>query len=230
MRRGAFTLIEMVMAIIVVAISLMTIPLFLTQSVKNSDFVTMQEALLASRTKMENILSYEWDKNSSRGTGVYRYIRVVDVKNGDNELDRNATTKDQNRRVGHIPEDSRRRFHDGNVTDKTYPDVAVNNSDPQSITDFHGAEVTLSSTASFDYVTDLNLTSFVYYIKDDANYSKKVIDFSFDESSRMDVTNQSKSTNIKMIELNTSVNRNNNFTLRAFSSNIGQSELLERSF
>ena len=231
--KKAFSLIELVLAIVIIAISVMTIPLMLNQSGNNNLFAIMQESILAARTKMGNILTFEWDANSTISVGTDTYIRVLDVRAGDHELDRNMTTAtvlEENRRIGHVIQDRRRRFHDQNITTPSgpiFPSQSVDNANPTNLNDFHQQDSNLSSGSSLDYVMDFNMTTTVSYISDETDYSAQTVDFNF-STSGTPITNLN-STNIKMIEIFVQMKNNNTpFRLRSYSSNIGQSELLER--
>ncbi|MCH9814505.1 MAG: hypothetical protein K0U47_11260 [Epsilonproteobacteria bacterium] len=225
-------MIELIFAIVIMAISVMTIPLMLSQSGNNSAFSMMQESILAARTKMGNMLSYQWDRNATIAGASVTYIRVLDVANGDSELDRNDSTQDSNRRIGHITEDMRRRFQDGNSTDRTLPSTVIDLANANSISDFHG-EVLVGSLVgdrgNFDYVfTDFNMSTTVSYVSDSTNYDNQNIVFDFNVSSRADITDPTQSTNIKMIELSVASRDTTPFMLRTFSCNIGQTDLFER--
>ncbi len=229
MKRSGFSLVELVFSIVVIAIALMTVPLMLGQSAKSNQFSLMQESILAARTKMGNILSFKWDENASDSNGSV--VRVVDVTDGASALNR-ITYGDKNRRKGHIKEDRRRRMTDTEVNASLGQEVADEFDD---IDDFDGDSAIVAATGAagvqgkFDYLDkDLNFTTRVRYISDDVNYSKQTIAFDFNVSSAVNFT-ATKSTNIKMIELNaTSINRDFPFLFRIFSSNIGQSKLYER--
>lgn len=230
--RSGFSLIELVLAIVIISISVMTIPLMLSQSSNNDSFSIMQESILAARTKMGNILSYEWDRNSVDTNSSITYIRVLDVNNGDDELDRNMTTLDENRRIGHVAQDIRRRMHEGNDTNRTFPTEDSLDVNISALNHFDGQILgnSLDGNAStFDYVIrDFNMTTRVSYISDSADYSAQVIDdFDFNISTSSDITNVANSTNIKMIEIFVQSKSGQPFRFRAFSSNIGQTELLE---
>jgi prepilin-type N-terminal cleavage/methylation domain-containing protein len=231
MKRAGFSLIELVLAIVIIAISVMTIPLMLSQSSNNDSFSIMQESILAARTKMGNILSYEWDKNSVDRNGSITYIRVLDVNNGDSELDRNETTLDKNRRLGHIEQDFRRRFHEGNETNKTFPSTDSLDINKTSINSFNTEVLgnTMDGNPSeFDYVIrDFNMSTNIYYISDEADYDDASLNFDFNITSNADITNVNNSTNVKMIEIFVQSKSTQPFRFRAFSSNIGQTELLE---
>ncbi len=223
-KRAAFSLIELILAIVIIAISVMTIPLMLSQSGNNDSFSLIQESILAARTKMENVLTYEWDRNSTIGAR----IRVLDV-NGSAQLNRNATKLEGTRRIGHIEADKRRRFHDlGGALAR--PSGIVDGTDIQSIDDFHQQNVNMidtDKTDGLDYVMDFNMTTRVSYISDITNYALQNLRFDFNTTTSASINNVNNSTNIKMIEILVQSRDGLPFTFRAFSSNIGQSELLE---
>lgn len=229
-KRAGFSLIELVLAIVIIAISVMTIPLMLSQSSNNDAFSIMQESILATRTKMGNILSYDWDTNSVENNSSVTYIRVLDVDSGDSELDRNMTTVDKNRRIGHVARDFRRRFHEGNETNKTFPTEESLDANISALNHFNGQVLgnTLDGNASsFDYVIrDFNMTTRVFYVPDTTDYTATTVDFNFSTNgSAIDDVNNS--TNIKMIEVFVQSKSGKPFRFRAYSSNIGQTELLE---
>jgi len=87
-----------------------------------------------------------------------------------------------------------------------------------------------ASAATFDYVIrDFNMTTKISYISDSADYSVQTMnDFDFNVSSSADITDVNRSTNIKMIDIWVQSKSTKPFRLRAFSSNIGQTELLEK--
>ena len=233
-QRAGFSMIELVLAIVIIAISVMTIPLMLSQSSNNDSFSIMQESILAARTMMGNILSYEWDRNSVDGNSSITYIRVLDVRAGDSELDRNETTVDENRRIGHVAQDFRRRFHEGNVTDGnfTFPTADGNDANITALNHFDGQVLgnSLDGNASlFDYVIrDFNMTTRVCYVSDTATYSNQIInDFNFSANCSAMIEDVNNSTNIKMIEIFVQSLSGKPFRFRSYSSNIGQTELFE---
>ncbi len=226
MKRSGFSLIELVFAIVIIAISLMSVPLMLGQGAKSNQYALLQESILAARTKMGNILSFKWDNNASDTT--MSIVRVVDVQGGDSQLDRNTTF----RRIGHIHEDTRRRMTDVEINATLGQEVVDEFDD---IDDFDGLSTVVAPVGvagvkgKYDYLDqDMNLSTTVRFISDDANYSQQNFTFDFNVSTATNAV--ANSTNIKMVELNTtSVNRPDEyFVFRVFSTNIGQSKLLER--
>lgn len=231
MKRAAFSLIELVLAIVIIAISLMTIPLMLSQSGNNNSFSIAQETIFAARTKIGNILTHQWDANSTEDNDSITYIRVLDVINGDASLDRLALagTLDDNRRMGHVQNNLRRRFHDDNITVSgvVRPSGGIDE-DNTSIDQFNGDFVEFDSFTGFDYVREFNLTTAIFYISDNVNYANQIINFNFDVSTEANITDINNSTNIKMIEVVARSEDGITFTFRTFSSNIGQTDLLSR--
>ena len=210
--KKAASLIELVIAIVIMGIAVMTLPMMLNQTLKNNEFTLHQEVLLAARTKLGDILTYRWDENSL----INDRIVVLPVTNGDSELD----PSDEIRRIGHIYAYKRRKFDLTNNASTTFGDANVTDID-----DFHGKTSILDGIeANLDYrFTDLNMTTTVTYISDNANYNDENLSFTFETNT------STPSTNIKMITLETTA-VDTTFTLRAYSANIGESELLRRPY
>ena len=219
-----FTFIELVIAIVVISIALMSVPLLLSQASKSDEFSINQEAILAGVTKIGNILTYPWD---DKLVGSLTVKHILDVTNGDNELDRSAT--DPNRRIGNFKANFRRKF-DSNETNASVilgRTGDANSTAYDDMDDFDGTTESIVSGGTGDYLKDLNLTTTVKYISDSANYSSSPI-LSMD----VNTTAVTPSSNIKIIEVKVIDSTSNEHitTLRAFSANIGSYELLYRTF
>ncbi len=231
MRKG-ISLIELVLAIVVIAISVMSVPMMLQQGVKNDTFSMMQEAILAARTKMGNILSYQWDDNAREVDNEEGRLRALDVLGGDPALDRNSTYYPE-RRIGHVYNDLRRKM----MAAVTYPKVGADNN-ISALNDFdaQSTKITWSGVSMpsdrYDYLDkDLNLTTHIYYVSDrlmsGSDYNDTTLNFVFDPSTKFSITD-TNSTNIKMIELNVTTSSYPAFIFRTFSSNLGETSLKER--
>ena len=223
-------MIELVLSIVIIAIAVMSIPMMLQESAKNDRYSLLQESILAARTKMGNILSFRWDENSPDGSGSSQILRVLDVSNGDAELDRVTGSI---RRVGHIFANKRRRMKD--LTSATRVSDPSDTGPVDDIDDFDGNSSTVymqngAFGNSFDYLDQaLEMNTTVSFVSDSANYASQNINFTFDTTTKAALT-LANSTNIKMIELKvtTGVNAATPFIFRAFSSNIGQSRLITK--
>ena len=220
MMRSATSMIELVISIVVMGIVVMSLPLILTQVEKNNAFAMQQEAILAAKTKIGDVLTYDWDENGYSATAGRTY--VLDTTNGDPELQRIGTT---NRRVGHVNAESRRKFFDVNTTATAVATLGSDGAnDPigiDDVDDWSGVTTAIAATAenagTLDYIFDLNMTTTVTYATDTATYSNTPLNnFTFNPDDAVAITN------IKTISV-TVRGADNNITLRAFTSNIGES-------
>ncbi|AHJ12358.1 type IV pilus modification PilV family protein [Sulfurospirillum multivorans] len=206
MTRSAMSMIELVFAIVIMGIAVMSLPLILTQVQSNNAFAMQQEAILAAKAKIGDMLTYEWDANSFNAATQRSY--VLDAINGNFLLRRVGAT---NMRLGHVQAESRRKF----------PDAII-------FASAIGADVTVplivnagENAGALDYVFTLNLTTSVNYAEDNATYSNTPLnDFTFNPDNA-----PATPTNIKVISVTVSGGEQN-ITLRAFTCNIGESTLL----
>jgi len=221
-RRSA-TLIEMIFSIVIIGIAMVAIPTILSQAMKSNEFSINQEALLAGATKIGNILTYEWDENNT-GSQALKY--VLDVANGDNELNRHPDINSTHR-VGHFIGQNRRRFAPSlNYASNT---LGSEEAQPDDIDDFNGKETTLITNvqSNSDYVKEFKFTTKIIYVEDDASYFQNKIGYDFPI-----ITSHTGSTNIKMVEVKIVDKQNDELiaTLRSYATNIGSTKLLSRIF
>lgn len=228
--RKAASMIELVVAIVVMGIAVMTLPLLLLKTQSNNAYTLQQEIILAARTKMGDMLTYRWDEHSLINNKIF-----ILLTEGDSEL--NATSQSEYiRRIGNVKGDKRRRFspdlNSSTSVANLGPDpLGSNNLD--DIDDFNDNNSTfepvpiLQSTSLDYHFTKFNLKTTVVYVSDSANYNASNLNFTFE-------TNTSgTTTNIKMLELNVTDPDNTSvipFIVRSYSCNIGESELLRRDF
>lgn len=213
--RSAMSMLELVFAIVVMGIAVMSLPLILTQVQTNNTFSLQQEAILAAKTKIGDILTYEWDHNSYDVAAQRSF--VLTAINGNGDLNCSATTF---RRIGHVNADYRRKCSLAGATAS-----AIGTDGLDDIDDFNGQATTITATlegaGTLDYVfTALTLTPTITYASDTATYSNTPLNnFTFNPN------NANVRTNIKTIAV-TASGGNQNITLRTFSCNIGESSLL----
>lgn len=220
MRRAA-SMLELIVAIIVMGIAVMTLPLLLSQTQSNNAYTMQQEIILAARTKLGDTLTYRWDENSLQNDTI-----GVLMTNGDSELN---VTSDGIRRIGHVKGNKRRKFF-ASLNAATPPlNLGPDGGVLNDIDDFNNptptALVLSTQTTNLDYhFQDFNLTTTVAYVSDDANYSANNINFVFGTVA------SATSTNIKMLTLSIAGADTTPFTLRTYSCNIGESELLRKAY
>ncbi|MGE4419975.1 MAG: type II secretion system protein [Sulfurimonas sp.] len=105
--RFAFTMIELIFAIVVIAIAVMSLPMMLQITSKGIEDNIVQEAIFAASAELMGATSYYWDNNRSMEDMAFsRLERVVDV-----DGDCNASTR---LRPGHINQPFHRRCLDSN--------------------------------------------------------------------------------------------------------------------
>lgn len=222
--RRATSMIELVIAIVVMGIAVMSLPLILTQSQNSNAMALQQEVILATKTKIGYLLSYEWDANSyDTITGVSRVLNTTASANADSDFNTTGI-----RRLGHVIGDNRRRLRDDLAAPTTDGSAGWSNAALQDIDDFDGKdENTTIASDTMDYIFNLQLRPTVNYVSDTANYiNQQDINFTFNAN-----TTFTNPTNIKMITVQSRDASNNvNIILRAFASNIGESGITKKAW
>lgn len=223
--RAGSSLIELVIAIVVMGIAVMSLPMLLTQTQNNDTISLQQEAILATKTKLGYLLSYDWDANSyDANASSARVLDTTGYAGADNDFNTTST-----RRIGHINASKRRRLWD----DKRAP---LNESAGlNDIDDFNGVDENMSITSQdMDFLFNITLKPTVSYLQDSlvsGSYNDANISFDFNVDNNQSLSHP---TNIKMITVTTVEQDPSsnyvNVTLRAFAANIGQSKIIKRAW
>lgn len=222
--RHAASMIELVIAIVVMGIAVSALPLILTQSQNSNTMALQQEAILATKAKMSYILAYEWDANSfDTASGLSRVLDTTTSANADNAFDANNSI----RRAGHINADKRRRLWDVGSGSRT---PLAETAGMNDIDDFDGRDENLSViTSEDDYIFNINLNPTVQYVSDalvaGSTYDDEVIRFDFNTTNTF-----GNPTNMKMITIDTTGDNGLHVVLRAFAANIGESAILKKAW
>jgi prepilin-type N-terminal cleavage/methylation domain-containing protein len=221
MQKKAFTMIELVITIVIVGIVSLSFPLILTQTSTNINLAMQQEAVLAAKTYIGTILSYSWDENSIMGGGSAVILDTSTSASADNEFNRVVGT---NLRAGNVYGTGRRRMVDAVAA--THPSNS-DNANPIDIDDFSGdVSQLVVNQADMDYTFSLQLTPTISFVDDEADYDRDDVDFTFRTGAAAD------STNIRLIAVrveNVGGGGTTDITLRAYSANIGEFELLSKN-
>lgn len=223
MKRGV-SLIELIISIVIMGIVVSTMPVVLTQTTDNNTFALRQEAIMALKTQMGKILTYDWDANSYNQTNQIAYILAT---NGDAEL---------TARAGLVPLAGRRRFSPTGTNSTPSPFTHAAGDPMNDISDFNNNAMTLADSVisttlnnaeHLDYIyrNDMNITTTVNYLSDAANYTQQTETFNFG------TTANANTSNIKMVRVTATGAGGTSISLYAYSSNIGESKPLSpRSF
>ncbi len=105
--RFAFTLIELIFAIVVMSIAVMTLPMMTQITSKGIEDNIVQEAIFAASAELTAATSYYWDLNSMHDNNVSRLERVIDIGGVSCDADR--------LRPGHINQPYHRRCLDSSA-------------------------------------------------------------------------------------------------------------------
>jgi hypothetical protein len=224
--RKASSMIELVFAIVIMGIAVSALPMVLLQSQNNNALALQQEVILATKTKLGYLLSYEWDVNSYDTNASVSRVLDTNASTSADSAFYTITT----RRIGHVAADKRRRLRDDMRAPTIVGSANWGNAALGDIDDFDGrSETTTVVSADMDYIFNLELNSTVNYISDSpssGNYNNQDVNFTFNASST-----PANQTNIKMITVRTNdTSHNVNIVLRAFASNIGESGIAKRAW
>ena len=178
-RRAAFTLIELIFAIVIIAISVISLPMMSQTIAEGIDANIVQEAIFASATELNEAVTAHWDENSIEIGMPDSSARVIEIGAFCNN-DSNSSTFRQ--MPGHINQPLHRRCLDSNTTTPSDASVtAVDSLDDMEHGDANitigtaGAEgyketyqsnVVVSPSANFNGVNN-NIKSIVSTVKDE---------------------------------------------------------------
>ena len=95
-KRTAFSMIELIFAIVIIAIAVMALPIMTQATGRGKENNLVQSAIFASAAKLNEITSYPWDENSKKD-GDSSYSRVIWTS--DNDCNASSTAY---LRQGHI--------------------------------------------------------------------------------------------------------------------------------
>jgi len=122
-RRAAFTLIELIFAIVIIAISVISLPMMSQTVAKGIDANIVQEAIFAAATELNEAVTAHWDENSIEASMPDSSARVIETVINMCENDANLSTFRQMR--GHINQPLHRRCLDANTTVTTPSNASV---------------------------------------------------------------------------------------------------------
>lgn len=98
-RRAAFTLIELIFAIVIIAISVISLPMMSQTVAEGIDANIVQEAIFASATELNEAVTAHWDEASMEDNATTSFARVI---NSLGDCNANPISQRYRRRPGHI--------------------------------------------------------------------------------------------------------------------------------
>lgn len=108
--RAAFTMIELIFAIVIVSIAVISLPTMIQITSKGIESNIVQEAIFAASAELMGATSYYWDERSMEDNATSRLSRVIDV--GVPVCENNASSPRYRLRPGHIAQPYHRRCLD----------------------------------------------------------------------------------------------------------------------
>lgn len=163
--RFAFTLIELIFAIVVMSIAVMTLPMMTQITSKGIEDNIVQEAIFAASAELTGATSYYWDERSMEDFSVSRLERVVDV-----DGDCNITTK---QRPGHV---NRMCLDSSDSSGVNYTTLS-NSTIPNLNSNVHGSQLVFTDNIKDEsgYKNDYNSTVTISKGLNDNNIKKITI-------------------------------------------------------
>ncbi|PHS41701.1 MAG: hypothetical protein COB07_01250 [Sulfurovum sp.] len=230
MIRPAIAMIELIFAIVIMGIVLMSAPMLISTATKSGYVSIIQEAIHGASSQVNMMTGYHWDERSADELFLDPILRV---SAGSSDLDSDVNSS---RRKG-TPKESYRSFIRSDGTDDLNASVVLGKDGTETseddIDDFTGITNLIEIATS---VAD-NVEKTTINISRSTNYNTDTVTGGYNQS---DITyipfvNATGTTNIKGITVNlssTSVvdDLNKSISLRAFSCNIGAYKLEERDF
>jgi len=111
-KKSAFTLIELIFAIIIISIAVLSLPVVNQIMSKGIDNNIVQEAIFAAATELNEAITQHWDENSIDPVAPNSYARVIDM----GMCDSNTSSPTYRLMPGHINQPLHRRCLDSNTT------------------------------------------------------------------------------------------------------------------
>lgn len=239
--RAGVAMIELIFAIVIMGIVLMSAPLLISQAEKGAIVGVQQEAISAAASNIGMILTRHWDEQDTDETRESPILSTGSVVAALSE----ATAADGNlsgRRVG-TPTLSYRSFltSTGERLAATTPANFTTENDFDDIDDYDGVTTTISlpnagdatNTQTGDYTdTSLQMATAVRYISDAptaGTFNSSSISFS-NPGAAVAGTSNIKFVSTTITSAANAATLGTNVTLSAFTCNIGTYKLEERTF
>jgi len=209
-KKSSFTLLELIVAIVVVGIAITAIPMLLNVS-SNAQKINIEEKSFFNAFSLLTLIqTQEWDENNTQGDNYYK---VLTSDNGDSEL------KCIRKGVAQLDNDS------GAICASDYNKTSAIGVDA---TEDENNVSTFDDIDDFNHYSTIanetNITTTVYYLNDNIDYSSKNLLFEGDG-------NKVSDSNIKMVELNITNKDTHQIiaVLKYITSNIGMVKIESRS-
>jgi len=239
--RPAVAMIELIFAIVILGITMMSAPMLISQASSSGITVLQQEAIAAAASELGMIMTRQWDEQDTNETQQSPILVVSSTGHVDLAEATDADGNLTGRRAGTPPMSARSFLTSlGGVRFNATAATALGSEggDDDDIDDFNGNTITLTvvtatDTQTGDYAdTSLQLTISVNYLLDTPtnNYQQASITYSQPFSQTTNNTTNIKAVTVTATSGSHDTELNTNVVLRAFSCNIGSYTLKEGRF
>lgn len=227
--RPAIAMIELIVAIVVMGIVLMSAPMLISTATQSTFVALQQEGINEAASRVNMVMGYAWDEQNTQENYLFPILHVT---SGDSAFDESGTTA---RRVG-TPMSSQRTFilsdldnSDLNASTTLGPDGG----DLDDIDDFGGTSLAEMEAATIDYTEKdtVSIATSIAYTDDSVagGYNQSTVTF-VPFSAPGGQTTNIKSITVNLTSTSGTGELAKNIILRAFTCNIGGYYLEERSF
>ena len=180
MVRSAFTLIELIFAIVVIGISVISLPMMSQATAKGIDANLVQEAIFAAASELNEAVTVHWDEASLEPNSPSSLARVID--DGTCINDNNLSTYRQ--KIGHINQPLHRRCLDSSsisiaysnsnnlvdaLEDMQKSNQALFTTNTPSVTGYknsYNVNLSVTPNANFESVNNINMKKITLNIND----------------------------------------------------------------
>ena len=227
-KRSAFTMIELIFAIVIMAIVIIALPRMMRTNSNALEANIDQEAVFGASAALMQTLSYPWDTNSPGNNGSYNKIVAIPNYAGTGNYGRyfnNSNQYDTNGsfRIGAILESGHRRFHPYNASDANISGLKQTSPNPLCQTSATTPFINNSPSAQ-GYKKAYMTTTTVSYIPDTNDANNTFVFSSTGETN--------SPTNIKLVTVSilNAVTDKPIVLLRSYSANIGETSFYSRTY
>ena len=209
--RFAFTLIELIFAIVIISIAVVSLPVMVQITSKGIENSLVQEAVFAASAEIMGATSYYWDQRSMEDVNVSHMSRVIDIGG---TCENNSSLASHRLRDGHIAQAKHRRCLVStsaaglNALGGDYPGLnQASYSNKAIFVDPGGVDIGSATGYKHDYQSDLNVTSNATFTGTPNTDMKKIT---------VTISNADSGDTVT--------------SLSTYSANIGEVDYLKRSF
>ena len=213
--RPAIAMIELIFAIVIMGIVMMSAPMLISTATKSTSVVLQQEGVNQAVSRVTMILTYPWDEKNTVSSCI---SPVLGVSNGDSEL----AMGNDHRRAG-VPIGSKSRTFLCGSDEPNATAIGSESGERNDIDDFGNDNLTQIQDAGGRYIgkDHVTIATIITYGDDNASYSNGgTSPIVFTPSSG------TATSNIKIIDVNVTTfssvaELKSTIVMRAFSCNIG---------